>query len=83
MDVSQIIAYESGELDEDEVVALFQHLIDTGVVWSLQGSYGRMAAALIEVDLCYLPPDALDGVDGEYEATRLAEDAEVFDGTEA
>ena len=44
----EISRYELGELDEDEVVTLFQHLIDTGIVWHLQGSYGRTATALIE-----------------------------------
>lgn len=50
--VSQIMAFESGELDEDETIELFQHLIDTGLAWQLQGSYGRTAAALISNGLC-------------------------------
>ena len=49
-----IIAYESGELDQDETVALFQHLVNNGMAWSLQGHYGRTAVALIEAGLIEL-----------------------------
>jgi hypothetical protein len=47
-----IIAYESGELDDEEIVTLFQHLIDTGLAWKLQGSYGRTAQNLINGGYC-------------------------------
>ena len=43
-----IISYEAGELRGDKVIELFSHLIKTGRAWSLQGSYGRMAKALID-----------------------------------
>lgn len=51
--VERIIAYESGELSEDATVALFQELIDSGLAWQLQGSYGRTAQRLIDAGLCW------------------------------
>ena len=38
--------------DEEQVLAAWQHLIDTGLAWRLQGSFGRMANHLIEQGLC-------------------------------
>jgi hypothetical protein len=54
MNVDAIIKYENGELFQDEIVELFQELVDTGDAWRLQGSYGRMAAALIDAGLVSL-----------------------------
>lgn len=48
-----IMDYEEGELDEEETIVLFQHLIDTGLAWQLQGSYGRATAAMIEAGVCH------------------------------
>jgi len=46
--VSNIIAYEQGDLEDEEVIYLFQQLVNSGLAWQLQGSYGRMAASLIQ-----------------------------------
>lgn len=50
--LDQIIAYENGELTSEEVVDLFQTLIDSGQIWDLQGHYQRTAISLIESGLC-------------------------------
>ena len=47
--VSNIIRYEEGAMDEGEVIAFFQGLVDSGLAWELQGSYGRAARRLIEL----------------------------------
>lgn len=47
-EVGAIIAFEQGELNDEGVIELFQHLVNNGHAWSLQGSYGRTARALIE-----------------------------------
>jgi hypothetical protein len=51
MDAIEIIEGMTDATREDYIEAM-QHLIDTGIVWSLQGSYGRAAAHLIESGDC-------------------------------
>lgn len=46
--VDVMLDFENGVLGEEETIEFFQHLVDTGAAWSLQGSYGRMAQQLIE-----------------------------------
>ncbi len=44
-----------GKTDEEKAeneVAAWQHLIDTGLAWRLQGWFGRTAAHLIEEGIC-------------------------------
>lgn len=50
--IGRILAYEQGELDDDEILDMFQAMIDDGSVWQLQGSYGRAAASLIAAAMC-------------------------------
>ena len=50
--IDDILDFENGEMDQDRLVDFFQGMIDSGVVWQLQGSYGRTAAALIEAGEC-------------------------------
>jgi hypothetical protein len=51
------ISIVEGDEEADEATQLqaWQYLIDTGLAWSLQGSYGRTAARLIEDGLCVDP----------------------------
>lgn len=43
------------EPTEQETIEAWQHLIDTGLAWSLQGWFGRTAASLIEQGVCTAP----------------------------
>jgi len=52
-DACAIIEGFDGEYhDEEEIIEAFQHLINTGAVWTLQGFYGRTAARLIDAGRC-------------------------------
>jgi hypothetical protein len=59
-DIDKLIAFESGELDQDATVELFQDLVNSGLVWSLQGFYGRTANDLIDAGLVTLPQSEED-----------------------
>lgn len=50
--VNFIMAYEGDGVSDEELIKGFQHMIDNGIVWQLQGSYGRMATDLINAGLC-------------------------------
>jgi len=47
--VSQMLAFESGKMNAEQLATFFQELIDTGMAWKLQGIYGRMASHLLEL----------------------------------
>jgi len=46
--VSFLMEYENGELSREEIVEGFQELVNSGLAWRLQGSYGRMAQRFID-----------------------------------
>ncbi len=52
--LDKMIAWEMGDLSNDDTIELFQELIDNGMAWKLQGCYGRMAQALIDAGLCHM-----------------------------
>jgi hypothetical protein len=45
--LDQIMEYESGELNDKGIIEMFSDMVKHGTVWSLQGSYGRIAEAFI------------------------------------
>jgi len=51
--VDDITDYENGEMEYDRLIDFFQGMIDSGFVWQLQGSYGRIAMHLIEQGHCH------------------------------
>jgi hypothetical protein len=55
--VEKIVRYEHGEMPLDEEVDFFRELVETGVVWQLQGHYGRKAHTLIDQGLVEAPSD--------------------------
>lgn len=55
---------------EEEVVAAYQDLIDTGQAWRLEGSIGRTAMALIESGACILGEEGHHDYYGNYVPAR-------------
>ena len=49
--LDKMIAWEQGSLDEEDTCALFQNLMDSGLIYSLQGIYQRTAQSLIDAGL--------------------------------
>jgi len=44
--------------NDQKYMAAWQHLIDTGLAWQLQGWFGRKAEDLIAYGLCTPPPSS-------------------------
>ena len=51
--IDTLIAFENGELNDDQMIAFIQDGIDKGWVWTLQGFYGRTAKSLIDAGYCH------------------------------
>ena len=45
--------FDGMEHSGEELVSAWQHLIDTGLAWRLQGSFGRRAQELINAGHCH------------------------------
>ena len=53
MDMFTAVAIAEGmqDADDEEMLDAYQYLVDTGVIWQLQGSFGRVAQHLIDAGL--------------------------------
>lgn len=48
---ARLMQYEGGDMSEEDTLALFQDLVNSGLAWQLQGHYGRTAASLLQQGL--------------------------------
>lgn len=46
--VDELVSWESNELSHEQELDLFQRLVNSGLAWQLQGTYGRYARYLID-----------------------------------
>lgn len=58
------------DVTEEDHVAAYQELINTGQAWKLEGSVGRQAMALIEAGLCVLGEQGFYDYWGSYVPSR-------------
>jgi len=52
--MADLTAIYREDATEEEYVAAYQSLINSGAAWTMEGSVGRQAMALIEAGLCAL-----------------------------
>jgi len=50
-----LIAEGEIETDQETQIDAWQYLVDTGIVWTLQGSFGRTAQELIDQEVITAP----------------------------
>lgn len=53
VNVDRFIAFENEDMTPEEILVFFQDMIDTCIVWKLQGRYARIARDLIKAGYCY------------------------------
>jgi hypothetical protein len=70
MDADSIIEFEDGQQSHDDTIAMFQSMINSGMAWKLQGSYGREAMSLIESGQCILGEVGHNDYYGNYVPSR-------------
>lgn len=58
------------DVTEDEFVVLYQHLVDTGQAWRLEGHVGRTADALLEAGVIMLGEEGHRDYYGNYVPSR-------------
>jgi len=73
----QMIKYENEGMSPKEEARFFQNLVNTGLAWRLQGSYGRRAMELIESGVIMLGKKGHNDFYGNYVPSRY----EVQQGT--
>ena len=52
--MTDLLKVLAGEADEAETIAGYQHMIDTGQAWHLEGFVGRTAMNMIDIGVCML-----------------------------
>lgn len=55
----RVLLYETDQMSEQEMISMFQDLVDTGMAWKLQGHYGRTSMILLDAGVIAPPEDVL------------------------